>query len=378
LAAALDVAWQRAVAAREVDGQRQRADAERSVAGALWAAPPALEATHRNDRLQSNAGRRETEIGVVVPLWLPGQRSARADAADAGGAQADAAREAARLRLAGELREAAWGFAAARADMEQADAQRQGLQRLAADVERRVRAGDLARADALVARAESLAADAQVAEAQQRFDAARMRWILLTGVPAEPSLGDIGSTPRPAVAIGSEHPELQLAARMTAHARKRLDVVRSARRDPPELLVGTRRDVAGRTEPSNNSLVVGVRVPFGTDDRNRPLETAALSELEVAQTSEQRVADRLQAELAVARSALQSARAQLDLETARAQLHRERLALIDRSFRAGETALPDLLRAMASAAQADGAVARQRAALGLARARLDQASGVLP
>ena len=52
--------------------------------------------------------------------------------------------------------------------------------------------------------------------------------------------------------------------------------------------------------------------------------------------------------------------------------------MIDKSFRAGESALPDLLRALAAAAQADGAVARQTAALGLARARLQQTLGLLP
>ena len=82
--------------------------------------------------------------------------------------------------------------------------------------------------------------------------------------------------------------------------------------------------------------------------------------------------------IAAARASLQSAQTQHDAETARARLLRERAALIDTSFRAGETPLPDLLRALAAAAQADSAVARQTAALGLARARLHQALGLLP
>ena len=73
-----------------------------------------------------------------------------------------------------------------------------------------------------------------------------------------------------------------------------------------------------------------------------------------------------------------SAEAQLDAETARAGLLRERASLIDKSFRAGETPLPELLRALAAAAQADSAAARQTAALGLARARLQQALGLFP
>jgi len=68
----------------------------------------------------------------------------------------------------------------------------------------------------------------------------------------------------------------------------------------------------------------------------------------------------------------------VNAESTRAQLLRERAALIDKSFRAGEAPLPELLRANAAAAQADVAAAAQRAALGLARARLNQVNGQLP
>jgi len=375
LSAALDAAWQRAVAARESEGQRRRAEADRSAAGSFWAAPPSLELSHRNDRLQRNAGSRETEVGVAVPLWLPGQRAARAATADAAAAQALAAEQVARLRLAGELREAAWQIAADQAELAQAETQAQGLKQLADDVERRVRAGDLARADALAAQAEQLAAAAQQSEVRQRLQAARARWTLLTGLTSAPDPTTANEvTPGSAAA----HPDLQLASQSTELARQRVELMRRSRRDAPELSVGVRQDVPGRAEASQGSLVVGLRLPLGTDDRNRPLEAAALSELDVAQTHEQRLRERVDSDTAAARDALRSVQAQLAAETARGGLLRERAALIDKSFRAGETPLPDLLRALTAAAQADRAAARQTAALGLARARLQQTLGLLP
>ena len=376
LRAALDAAWQRAVAARETDGQRRRAEADRAAAGSFWAAPPSLELSHRDDRLQSNAGRRETEIGVAVPLWLPGQRAARSGTAAAAAAQALAAEQVARLRLASELREAAWQIAAIQAEAAQADAHTRSLKQLADDVERRMRAGDLARADSLAAQAELLAASALQADVRQRLQAARARWTLLTGLTAGPDVpGDAtDGAPSPAAA----HPELQLASQSTDLARKRVELMRRSRRDAPELTVGVRQDVPGRAEATQGSLVVGLRLPFGTDDRNRPLEAAALAELDVAETHEQRLRERLDSDIAAARDAQRAAEAQLDAETARAALLRERASLIDKSFRAGETPLPDLLRALAAAAQADSAAARQTAALGLARARLQQALGLFP
>lgn len=378
LAVALDAAWQRAVAARETEGQRRRADADRSAAGSMWAAPPALELSHRNDRWQRNAGNRETEIGIAVPLWLPGQRAARVAAADAALSQAGAAERAARLRLAGELREAAWSLSVLSAEAAQGDAQAAALAQVLADVERRVHAGDLARADALAAEAELLAAQAQQAEAHQRVQAARTRWKLLTGMTAMPDVGSPGAATDPAVAPHAAHPELEHARQTTEQARKHLALVRQSRRDAPELTLGVRQDVPGRAEPTQNSLVVGLRLPFGTDHRNRPLEAAALSDLDIAQTTEQRLSERLEAEQAAAREAVRSAQVQADAETARAKLLRERATLIDKSFRAGETPLPDLLRALGAAAQADSTAARQTAALGLARARLQQALGLLP
>lgn len=377
LRAAFDAAWQRTVAARESDGQRRRAEADRAAVGRFWAAPPSLALSHRNDRLQDNAGKRETEIGVAVPLWLPGQRAARAGTADAAAAQALAAEQVARLRLAGELREAAWQIAISQAELAQADTEARSLKQLADDVERRVRAGDLARADALAAQAELLAAAALQSDLRQRRQAARARWTLLSGLTAAPDLQDAAANDG-APAAAASHPELQLARESTALARQRVELMRRSRRDAPELSLGLRHDVGGRAEAAQGSLVVGMRLPFGTDDRNRPLEAAALSELDVAQTHEQRLRERLDSDIAAARDALVAAEAQLESETARTRLLRERAALIDKSFRAGETPLPDLLRALAAAAQADGAAVRQTTALGLVRARLQQTLGLLP
>ena len=381
LRAALDAAWQRSVAARESNGQRRRADADRSAAGSLWAGPPSIGVGHRNDRLQNNTGQRETEIDVAVPLWLPGQRAARTSSADAAAARAGAAEQVARLQLAGELRAATWQWAAVQAEVAQADGQTQALMQLADDVERRVRAGDLARADSLAARAEQLAASALQSDVRQRLQAARARWALLTGLAASPDISDAANVevvPAATSGTSAPHPELQLASVTTELARKRVDEMRLSRRDAPELTVGYRRDVPGRAEAAQGSMFIGLRLPFGTDDRNRPLEAAALAELDVALATEERLRERLSSDQAAARESQRSAQAQLDAETSRAHLLRERATLIEKAFRAGEMPLPDLLRALADASQADSAAARQNAALGLARAHLQQTLGLLP
>jgi cobalt-zinc-cadmium efflux system outer membrane protein len=374
LKAAVDAAWQRSVSAREAGAQQRGAEAARSAADSLWARSPALELGRREGRGLAS-GQTENEVGLAWPLWLPGQRSARQAAAEGQTQLAQEQTRALQLRLAGELREQAWGLRLLQAEQDQAQAQQQTLQELADDVARRVRAGDLARADAMAARAELLAALALGSEAAQRLAEGRARWQVLTGQALEP---DPTEAEAPANAMLDEaHPELALAVRRVAWSRSQLEVVQNSQREAPELTVGYRQEQSpGST--SQNSLGVKLRLPFGTQDRYLPLEAAARGELEVAETTELRLREQLGAALESARLALRNAETRRETERERAALLQERAGLLRRAFAAGELALPELLRALSTANQAQAAWARQEAALGLARARYQQALGWLP
>ena len=98
----------------------------------------------------------------------------------------------------------------------------------------------------------------------------------------------------------------------------------------------------------------------------------------MAQSKEQVLRTQLSARMESAKAAAQASQTQLQTEREKATLLNERAGLIRASFNAGETSLPELLRAASAAAQADYSAARQEAAFGLARARLQQAYGQLP
>jgi len=374
---AVEAAWQRAASARESQAGRRRAEADAQASRRLWAAPPSIELAHRDDRLQSNAGRRETEVAVSWPLWLPGQRSATEELARAAVDRAATFERASRLDIAGLVRENAWQGVAAAAEYDQLGAHVDVLRKLYDDVARRVAAGDLARADALAAQAEWLAMQVQAGEAAQRLEQSRVRWRELTGLGGPPSAQAITEAPEPSERH-ADHPELHAAAQAVAHARRRLDLVRSSVREAPELKLGMRQDVSGGLEGTHHSLSVGIRVPLGTKDRNLPLVVGASTDLDVAQAIEQRLRARVDADVQIARAALDAAQRQLAVENERAGLLHERASLMERSFRAGETALPDLLRALDASSQASSAVARQKVFVGRAGARLQQAMGILP
>lgn len=368
---ALEAAWQRSQGRVESRTELERAEAARTAADAPWAAAPTLELDHRAGPAAGSGTLRESELGVSVPLWLPGQRQARADAAEAELQAARRSHDAARLRLAAELQQAGLAVTEQEAESRQAGLEAELLRALAEDVERRVAAGDLARADAMAARAELLQAQASQQAASQRLQQARDRWQLLTGLRSVPPL-PVHAAP----AIQGEHPELSAAAARVEQARRRLQVAERSRRDPPEVGVRVRRDAD--STGAATSIGVSLRVPLATADRNAPLLAQARGELELALNAEQRARDRIALETQAARGEVAGAMQQLEAQRARAALLRERAALIDKSFRAGEAALPELLRARAAAAQADAAVLRQQAALNQAHARLSQSLGVLP
>jgi len=372
LASAVEAAWGRSVQMKSTAAQLELAAAQESAAQSLWAAPPSVELSHRTDKFQNDLGRTESEVGLAWPLFLPGQRSARQSAALAERGVAEATLAAAKLRLAGEVREAAWSVVAREEELSIATRHAQGLEALAGDVERRVKAGDLARVDALAARAEFLAASAAAGEARLRLATARAQWKQLTGMDQVPDPAE-GARPSPA-----SHPELALATLTAQGAASRNEVVRGSRMEPPELTVRYRRETIASGLPAENTVGIAIRIPLGTSDRNLPREKAALAELETAMAEQLRQQRRLEGEAATAALAVRIAEEQAQAEGTRAELLRERAALIEKSFRAGETALPELLRASAASAQADAALAGQRAALGLSRARLNQVNGQMP
>jgi cobalt-zinc-cadmium efflux system outer membrane protein len=371
---AFEAAWKLSPESVHAEGLLLRAEAEKDVAVGMLAGAPAIELDHREARGSSSSTARESEAGVLLPLWMPGQRAARGAAASAEAALAEASLRAARLRVAGEVREAAWLLLGAENELAAVRLRIASLRELGSDVDRRVKAGDLPRADEMAATAETLAASSALGEVETRLAAARSRWQMLTGQVV------LAAADEPDTAAGdiSQHPALAHARALTLRAQRQLDYVKASRRDAPELAIRLRRETSDANLPAQNGIGIGVRIPLGTDARNAPRDAEAVAALDNARAEERRTLARIESELRSARAAVEIARQRLVNDESRLSLLRERAALIDRSFRAGESPLADLLRANDAAAQAQAAVARQRADAGLARARLLQATGVLP
>ncbi len=372
---ALEAAWLRSLEVSESRGRFARAQADLAVSQSWLAAAPAVSMGQREGRTGAPLGSRETELGMAFPLWRLGQRSAGEQAAQSQSGWVQVTEQVERLRLAGRLREAIGALNLAEVELQQVERQVQVLEQLTRDVERRLRAGDLAPSDALAARAEWLAAQAQASAARQALGVQKSQWHLLTGLAPM----KLQTSVVPALAqLPENHPELVLASATLDLGQRRADLARVQRPDSPQLTLGMRQEYPGQGSSSQSSVVVALRVPVGGQVYQQPRIAAALGELDMAQTQAQRTRERLTAELELAQNQLDLSQVQLQAERERVQLLGERARLIDKSFRAGETALPEMLRAIAAAASAESGAARQHINHQTAIARLEQALGLLP
>lgn len=376
LGEALERAWERAAAVQLAQSRRAEADAGRALAAGWWAQPPSITLAQTRDRFARAQGEREREVELALPLWLPGQRAAQQAFVDADLADSQAALAAARLQVAGELRAALWGLAAARAERESAARRLAAAEQLEADVARREQAGELARSDLLLASEDRLAAHGALVEARQRERQASAQASLLTGLESLPV--DIAEAVRPAGQEAETHPRLRLAEASLEQARAALRQVEGDRRDPPELAFGLQRVRSDAASPERSALRIGLRIPFSTPARNAPRLAGARAALILAEVAQRQVLDTIEAEQREALAALEDAQALQQHAQARSTLAGQRLALQGKAFRLGELALAEFIRARSAADEAQLILARAAQALGAARAQVNQSRGLLP
>ena len=184
---AFDAAWQRQPEVAAQASRRQAAAAAARAASSWVADAPALDLAAKTDRLTANDGSREFDLALSLLLWLPGERARSGALAEAEHTALDAKWHASRLRLAAGVREAWWAAQLGRLDQTLAQARLDSARQLAADTARRVRAGDLARADQFQADSALAQAEGALAEANAAAQAAALALRALTGAPADPS-----------------------------------------------------------------------------------------------------------------------------------------------------------------------------------------------
>jgi cobalt-zinc-cadmium efflux system outer membrane protein len=375
---AFDQAWQRLPAAQALPSRQTQARAEAELAAAWTPAPAKATLSALSGRFKSGSDAQEWELELGVPLWLSGQREAQRAVADAQASQLDTETRARQLELAAAVREAWWRLAAAINTVSLADGRLKSASALFDDVDRRRRAGDLARVDANVAHAEVQVAQADAIEATRDLHTAQSAWRALTGAPPPESPAAEAEPPSGIAADVDSNPRLLALGHAAQLARLRLRLLDKSTRDAPELTLRALRVQGERNEAAANAIGIKLTVPFSSAPRQARDSAGLGAELAEAEAQREQLRRQLLSDIDSARYDLQAAQARLELAESRAALAADTLQLTQRSFSLGEADLATLLRARAAAFDAQAERDRQRIARAVAISQLNQAMGNLP
>lgn len=376
---AFAAAWARQPEAQSLELRRAAAEASRQAAASWLAEPPALELSGKSDRPTGNDGNREYVAGLALPLWLPGERAATGALAEAEANAAHSRATSAQLRTAAAVREAWWNWQRAQGERSLAEDRLAGARQLAGDVARRVKAGDLARADQHQADGALAAAEAEAAQAEAALAAARQQVRAVAGrLPVAGGEALAEALPAPAASADARHPHLAELSDRAAVARRQAELSGVQTRANPELTVQTARERDAFGEDWGRSLTVGVRIPFGSASRNRAKTSLARAEAVEAEEQARLESERLASDVESARLRVEAAGRQAAAADKRARLAAEARTFFDKSFRLGESDLPTRLRIELEAVEAGRQAGRARIEHAAAVSALRQALGLLP
>jgi len=374
-----EAAWSRQPEAQALQARRDAAQAQRRAAEAWTPEPPALEASHKTDRLTRNDGTRELEVGIAVPLWLPGERRGAGALADAELAATGSRAVAARLRLAAAVRDAWWNWQRAIVETEIARGQLDNARRIASDVSKRAKAGELARADQNQAEGAVAAAEAGLAAAEATTTATLQQLKAIAGLSSAVAPATAAQAePEPPAGELQTHPALAELQDRATIAERTAALAATQSRANPELTLATTRDRGASGDRYGQTVTLAVRIPFGGGPRYDSRVATARAEATEAQAQLALDRARLQSEREAAVARVEAVRAQLAAAERRATLSRETRGFFEKSFRLGETDLPTRLRIEGEATEAERQAARSRIELAAAISAWRQTLGLLP
>jgi outer membrane protein TolC len=359
---------------RTLEAQRAAIDARLRGANALTPGAPSVGLGYTTDRFTQNRGFREAEVEVGVPVWLPGQSRAQRGLADAEGTRLAAQIAARRLIVAAEVRDAYWAWAAADAALAAARARTSSTAALTRDVARQARAGQLSRAEELLATADARESEGALREAEAAVREAQLAFRALTGRNPAPGWQETlrdGAAP-------SDHPRVVAARLGLDVARAGIRIAEVEDRESPEIAAFMRQERDDRDSGWDTRFGVRVRIPLAHPPRNAERRATAQGELTTA-TAEAGAAERIvAAERDRARAALADARAGARLADQRHAALAEAASLGERAFREGQATLAETLRVRTIVTAADAERRRAQVALRQAISRYNQAIGVEP
>lgn len=349
--------------------------ARKRVADAMLPAAPAVSLLHQNDIVGSGRGEREWQAALELPVWLPNQRNNRLKVADASQSSVSVSRDSLKLQVAGQLREALWDIAMNDELLALAANKLELANKLQLDVEKRHRAGEMARTEVMLAQQETLRAEKEKLRAEAEVMHARHRYYLLTG------LREIPTNYQEKQSLLEDYSQSSIwleAQSKVGLAETERELVQVESHGNMQVLLNMRSSKGAFDNVANDSVGVQVRIPLGTEVSAAPVKAAAEQVLGSALSEREALRLALEAAMHEAEHNLTVSRAELVIAGKQYEIAKESARLAEKSFKLGESDLVSLLRVQAQSFEAERAFATRKIQVQWDTARYNQAVGVLP
>jgi cobalt-zinc-cadmium efflux system outer membrane protein len=375
LSEVLEKAYARTPMQASLQSRDVMVSAKNRIANAMLPSAPAVGIIHQNDAIGSGRGERDWQAELELPVWQPKQRDNRLKVAEAIQSSTTAGRHSLKLQVAGQLREALWNIAANDNNLSLAINKLQMAKKLQSDVDKRYRAGELAKTDAMLAEQEVLRVEKEKVRAEAEVMHARHRYYLLTGLRELPASYEEKQS---SLEDYSQSPIWLEAESKLGLAETERDLAQVESHENMRVLLNVRNSKGAFDTTDNNSVGVHVRVPFGGEASAAPIRAAAEMVVGNALTEREAMRFELEAAMHEAEHNLSVSRAELSIATKQYEIAKESLTLAQKAFQLGETDLVSLLRVQAQTFEAERAFTTRQIQVQWDIARYNQTVGVLP
>jgi len=354
---------------------QQMVQARRTMANSWLPQAPSVGFSHQNDALMSNRDEREWQAQMQIPIWLPGQRQARSQVASLADDSLSQDRAGLQQLAADLLRNAVWDIALRRNDVSLVENRRDTMRSIAEDVQKRFKAGEVARLDVMQAEQETLQAERQRVTAHAELMHAQFRYQQLTGLNEMPAKLEEPLSTREDYA---DSPYWQAAQARLKLAEGQRDLTAIEQRQNPQLTLSTRTIQGGFDYAYNSSMGVAINIPLQSEVQRAPLLANAEQNIGDARTQLETLRRQLENNLHEAEHNLHISRQELTLIQQQQAIASENAALARKAYRLGELDLNQLLRLQLLAFEADRSLSSQQLQVQSNIAKYNQAVGVLP
>lgn len=330
---------------------------------------------YQSDQFLNNVNLDEVEIGMEFPLWRWGQKSAALVLGETARRDAAGAGQALYWQVSGLLRDVLWRIELTERRVALIRGAFESSKAMLSATRRRFEVGELSRGDVLLAQNQVLERNESLIQAQAEMYDARREYRILTGLDRRPAAIEEQLSPRQG--IQADHPMLAAAAAELERLRADRRYLALKAKGGPTLMVGTRHERGANDAGFDDSIGVGIALPFGGGAHVNTEVAAANRELAAAAARLEQIRRQLDRDLHEAEHALEISKQVLSLSEKRNEIFRQQQDMSETAFNQGEMDFLELLRLRNDAFAAEQDVLLKRIELEKSIVNYNQAVGEL-